>query len=171
MSAVPVCRPSHRDSQSGSALIMSLMLLLVLMLTAVAGVSDSIVQERMANNAKRVNDSFQTAEAGLRYVEQQVRSNALALPASICTGGACEVSATALVADSSGPPGPDWHSVPVAVAESDMQVWYRMVRLGDSALAVNQVVGAPSTLYRISVLSQRGVTRTLLEGVYAFTQI
>lgn len=165
-----VSRSPYPQRQSGSALIICLVLLLLLMLTAVAGVSDSIVQERMAHNVKQVNGSFQTAETGLRYVEQQVRGNPLVLPASPCTE-TCDVPANVLTASSPGAPGPDWNRVPSAVAGDDMQVWYRVVRLGDSGLAVNQTAGAPSTLYRVSVLSQRGSTRTLLEGVYAFTRM
>ena len=160
-----------RQQQSGSALIVSMVLLLLLMLTAVAGISDSIVQERMAHNVKRSNDSFQMAETGLRYVEQQVRTNSLALPTLVCQPSACEVPAAVLAADTSGAPGLDWNSVPAAVAGNDMQVWYRVVRLGDSAIPVNLTTGAVSTLYRVSVLSQRDSTRTLLEGVYAFTRI
>lgn len=160
-----------RQRQSGSALIISMVLLLLLMLTAVAGVSDSIVQERMAHNVKRLNDSFQAAETGLRYVEQQVQSNILALPTTACTPGACDVPGAALSTQHSHTPGPDWSKVPAAVAGGDMQVWYRVVRLGESPLPVNLTTGSTSTLYRVSVLSQRDTTRTLLEGVYAFTRI
>lgn len=171
MPGQPVSRSPQPQQQSGNALLISLVLLLLLMLAAVAGVSDSIVQERMAHNLKQVNDSFQTAETGLRYVEQQVRSNPLILPASSCVADTCDIPATALSASLPGAPGPDWNRVSAAVVGDDMQVWYRVVRLGDSGLAVNQAPGAASTLYRVSVLSQRGSTRTLLEGVYAFTRI
>lgn len=160
-----------RQRQSGSALIISMVLLLLLMLTAVAGVSDSIVQERMAHNVKRLNDSFQAAETGLRYVEQQVQTHTLELPTTACAPGACEVPAAPLDASSASAPGVGWSKVPAAVAGGDMQVWYRVVRLGDSALPVNLTTGSTSTLYRVSVLSQRDSTRTLLEGVYAFTRI
>ena len=163
--------PVLRHQQSRSALIISMVLLLLLMLTAVAGVSDSIVQERMAHNVKRLNDSFQAAETGLRYVEQQVQSNTLELPTITCPPRACEVPVAALDASSAGAPGVGWSTVPAAVRGGDMQVWYRVVQLGDSALPVNQTTGATSTLYRVSVLSQRDATRTLLEGVYAFTRI
>src|SRR5690554_638115 len=149
-----------RQRQSGSALIISMVLLLLLMLTAVAGVSDSIVQERMAHNVKRLNASFQAAETGLRYVEQQVQSNTLELPTTVCAPGACEVPVAALDASGSSAPGGDWSKVPAAVAGGDMQVWYRVVRLGDSTLPVNLTAGAASTLYRVSVLSQRDATRT-----------
>ena len=169
MPAMRVSCAYYRHRQNGSALIISLVLLLLLTLTAVAGVSDSIVQDRMAHNVKRTNEVFQRAETGLRYVEQQVRDNTLVLPVVSCSAAACEVPATALAADRTAAPGPDWSSLPVA--GNDRQLWYRVVRLGDSALAVNQQAGALSTLYRVSVLSQQGATRILLEGIYAFTRI
>lgn len=158
------------QKQTGSALIVSMVLLLLLMLTAVAGISDSIVQERMAHNAKRLNDSFQMAETGLRYVELQVRAKSLELPTMVCQPRACEVPTAVLDTGTSGAPGQDWDRVPATVAGNDIQVWYRVVRLGDSAISLNLTPGAVSTLYRISVLSQRDSTRTLLEGVYAFTR-
>ena len=171
MSAAPVPPSFCPQYQSGSALVISLVLLLLLMLVAVSGVSDSIVQERMAHNAKQINGSFQAAETGMRYVEHQVRSNTLVLPLSRCAAQTCEVPVAVLTSSDPGPPGPEWSRVPTAVVGDDMQVWYRVVRVGDSRLAVNQAPGAASTLYRVSVLSQRRSTRTLLEGVYAFTRI
>ena len=171
MPQLNACAPHHCQQQTGSALILSLVLLLLLTMTAVAGVSDSIVQERMANNVKRANDVFQAAESGLRHVEQQVRNNTLALPTVSCSADACGVPATILNAGRSGAPGADWSALPAAGIENSQQVWYRMVRLGDSGLAVNQQAGAVSTLYRVSVLSQQDTTHTLLEGIYAFTRI
>lgn len=158
--------------QRGSTLIISMVMLLLLTLTAVASISSSIVQERMAHNASRLNERFQAAETGLRYVEQQVRANVLMLPAARCTGADCEVAAVIMAPGSPGvAPGPDWSAVPTALVGSDMQVWYRLVRVGDSMLSVNLAAGSVSTLYRVSVISQQNSTRTLLEGVYAFSQI
>lgn len=163
--------PGLNQRQSGSALIISLVLLLLVTLTAVAGISDSLVQERMAHNVKLRHDSFQAAETGLRYVEQQVRANSLVLPVSDCVLADCEVSAAALAADPVLALNADWVALPAAIAGNHSQVWYRVVRLGDSMLPANLSAGAASTLYRVSVVSHRGSTRTLLEGVYAFTRI
>lgn len=155
--------------QRGSALIISMVLLLLLMLAAVGSLSSSIVQERMAHNISQLHESFQAAETGLRYVEQQVRADGLALPTAECSPGACDVAPAVLT--SSEAPGMDWSEVPAGFAGDDSRIWYRVVRLGDSMLPVNQAAGAASTLYRVSVISQRHTTRTLLEGVYAFTRI
>lgn len=158
--------------QCGSALIISLVLLLLLMLTAVAGISSSIVQERMAHNTSQLNERFQAAESGLRYVEQQVRAHALVLPAHPCVPADCDVQAQILGSTHAGmTPGGDWRAVPAAVVGTDTQVWYRVVRLGDSTLSATLAAGSVSTLYRVSVISQRNTTRTLLEGVYAYSRI
>lgn len=155
----------------GSALIISLILLLVLTLTATAGIGMSTGQERMAHNARLKNDSLQAAESGLRYVEQLVRGNQLMLPQAVCVQSACELPGAALDTDHLSAPAADWSALPAAVTGNDMHAWYRIVRLGDSVMPTNLAAGAPSTLYRISVVSHKGSTRTVLETVYAFTRM
>ena len=142
-----------------------MILMLLLMLTALAAMSDSAIQERMARNTQQLNASFQGAESGLRYVEQQVLAGALALPETPCTVADCTQSVS-----SGHEPGPDWQPVPMYATEGHVQTWYRVVRLGDSAIPATRVA-AHGTLYRVLVLSQEGSSRTLLEGVYAFTRI
>lgn len=163
--------PSNPHSQVGSALIISMVLLLLTTLTALAGISTSTGQERMAHNVKLKNDSFQAAESSMRHVEQQVRSNTVPLPLAVCSQAGCELPAAALDPDHQAAPGGDWVAVPASVAGNGMTAWYRIVRLGDSAIPANVSATAPSTLYRISVVSHRGATRTVLESIYAFTRI
>lgn len=160
-----------RHGQAGSALMISMVFLLLMTVTALAGIRTSTSQERMAFNIKLKNDSFQAAESGMRHVEQQIRKNALALPVVVCSQSACDLPHTALDPDHLSAPGSDWSPVPPSVAGNDMAAWYRIVRLGDSVLPVNLVAEAPSTLYRISVVSHKGSTRTVLESIYAFTRI
>ena len=161
--------PQH--AQAGSALIISMVFLLLMTITALAGIRTSTGQERMAFNVKLKNDSFQAAESGMRHVEEQIRTSALALPVAVCAQAACELPSTALDPDHLSAPGSDWSPVPASVSGNDMLAWYRIVRLGDSALPVNLLAEAPSTLYRISVVSHKGPTRTVLESIYAFTRI
>lgn len=162
---------SIRISQQGSALLISMVLLVLLSLAAIAGVKTSISQERMAANLKLKNDSFQAAEAGMRFVESQVRTLDLILPAQICVGAECDIDAAALDIDQLSSPGEDWTAIPAATAGNAASVWYRVVRLGDSEIPVNLSASAPSTLYRISVVGFKGTTRTVLEGTYAHTRI
>lgn len=158
--------------QRGSALIISLVMLTLLMLTAVGSISSSIVQERMAQNASQLNQRFQAAESGLRYVEQQVRTHMLVLPVVSCVATDCDVSAVVMTpAGTAVAPGAGWVEISQALVGGDTQVWYRVVRLGDTRLSTALAAGSASTLYRISVISQQNSARTLLEGVYAYSRI
>lgn len=62
--------------QTGSALIISLLFLLILTILAVAGIQTTSMQERMSGNMRDRNMAFQASEAALRGGEDHVRSNA-----------------------------------------------------------------------------------------------
>ena len=55
--------------QRGSALIVSLIFMLLLTVIGVGAMQSSILQERMAGNVRDVNSAFQAAEAGVRAAE------------------------------------------------------------------------------------------------------
>lgn len=57
------------ESQSGTALVMALVLLLVLTLLGVSAMSTTVLQERMAANTKDRNTAFQAAESALLAAE------------------------------------------------------------------------------------------------------
>ncbi len=72
---IPAVRPNqHR--QSGSALIVSLVMLLLLSLIGVAGMQSTILQDRMTGNLQDHELAFQAAEAALREAENTLRTNA-----------------------------------------------------------------------------------------------
>src|SRR5690606_41815612 len=79
----------------GAALLVSLVMLLLLTLIALAGVSDSTLQQRMAHNSRQLNKSFQAAESALRHLEQQREAGLLSLPTDPCQP-LCEVPVTVL---------------------------------------------------------------------------
>ncbi len=58
--------------QRGIALIMGLMFLVVLTLLGMAAMRGTILEERMAGNARDRDLAFQAAEAALRAAEQQI---------------------------------------------------------------------------------------------------
>lgn len=81
---------SKRQGQSGAALIVVLMLLIVITLLGLASMRGAIMQERMAANTISRGLAFQAAEAGLRQAEIVVRDAAtVTFPASGCTAGRC----------------------------------------------------------------------------------
>jgi len=63
----------RKHVQNGSALIISLVFLLILTMIGIASIQDSTLQERMAGNERDRNLAFQTAEAALRVGEDHLR--------------------------------------------------------------------------------------------------
>ncbi|WP_051074956.1 PilX N-terminal domain-containing pilus assembly protein [Thioalkalivibrio sp. ALJ16] len=68
-------RSAGSDRQGGSALIVALILLLVITLLAVAGMQNTVLQERMAGNMHDRNIAFQQAERGLRDAQRGLPGN------------------------------------------------------------------------------------------------
>lgn len=65
-------------AQTGSALIVSLVMLLLISLIGVSSMQGTILQERMASNLHSRNLAFQASEHALRVGEGWLTSNALA---------------------------------------------------------------------------------------------
>jgi type IV pilus assembly protein PilX len=80
-----------RHRQSGFSLITILMMMVVLVSLALAGMNSSLVQERMAGNARDRNIALQAAEAALRDAEADIEANLTVTSAfdAACTGGLC----------------------------------------------------------------------------------
>ena len=159
-----------RTRQRGAVLIVSLMLLLLLTMSSVAGIKASTSQERMAANARVKNDSFQAAEAGLRIAEQALAVAPHSVAAT-CAAEQCDLPDSALDIDHPGSPGNGWVSVSPSEATNRMDVWYRVVALGSALAPANTRSQAPGELYRILVVSSHGNTRTVLEAIYVLTII
>ncbi len=159
--------------QRGSALIVSMVFLLLLTLVSVAGIQSSASQERMAANVKLKSDSLQAAESALRIVQQQLALAAndnKPLP-NPCRGASCNTVDAAFDVDSDSTPGAGWVQIPTSLATNNMQVWYRITGLGETLAPASTANARPSyegpgNLYRIVVVSFRGFTRTVLESVY-----
>ncbi|MBW6477301.1 MAG: hypothetical protein K0A95_09535 [Chromatiales bacterium] len=60
--------------QTGAALIVSLILLMVLTLLGVTAMNNTIMEERMAGNMRDLQIAFQSAEVGLRMGEDALRT-------------------------------------------------------------------------------------------------
>ncbi|TWI54331.1 type IV pilus assembly protein PilX [Pseudomonas duriflava] len=71
-----------RQEQQGSALIISLVFLLLLTMIGVTSIQDSTLQERMAGNERDRNLAFQAAEAALRAGEEFLREGSPVFTAS-----------------------------------------------------------------------------------------
>jgi type IV pilus assembly protein PilX len=94
-----------RRTQTGAALVTSLMILLVLTIIGITAMQMTRMQERMAGNARDVNLAFQGAEAAVRNGEQLIRAQ----PGKpdTCSAAGCEFFAPA-VAAVANPETRDW---------------------------------------------------------------
>lgn len=147
-----------RQTQSGMALFVSLIFLLLLTIVGVAAMQNASLQEKMAGNAKLKNESFQYAEAGLREGEAVVRND---LELADCTQAV-------------NSQGPDTTTVTAGTGNCD--VWrasadgsshFYIEMLNTSAAAMGVPAGTSVTLYRVTAVATVGNATTALESIYA----
>ncbi|WP_455201815.1 pilus assembly PilX family protein [Kaarinaea lacus] len=69
----------HMQHQSGSVLIISLIIMLVLTILGVSGMKSAVLEEKMAGNVRDTQLAFQAAEATLREAEQYINTNIVSL--------------------------------------------------------------------------------------------
>jgi type IV pilus assembly protein PilX len=83
---------STHHHQRGTALVTSLLLLLILTVVGVTAMQVTRMQERMAGNTRDLNMAFQGAEAGLRNGEDMIAAEAFAPApsAGVCTTSPCK---------------------------------------------------------------------------------
>lgn len=67
------------SSQSGSVLIISLIVMLVLTILGVSGMKTAVLEEKMAGNMRDSQLAFQAAEATLREAEQFIDNNIVSI--------------------------------------------------------------------------------------------
>ena len=78
---------SLRTKQTGSALIISLLILIVMTLIGITGMGTSSLEEKMAGNDRDAALALQAAEAALRDGEAYYDSDLIQSPASAFNGG------------------------------------------------------------------------------------
>lgn len=71
-----IVRSVRKNQQQGAALIVSLIMLLLLTLIGVAGMQNTLLQERMVGSMRDRQMAQQAAEAALRYAEAQIKDAA-----------------------------------------------------------------------------------------------
>ncbi|MCI0506014.1 MAG: PilX N-terminal domain-containing pilus assembly protein [Gammaproteobacteria bacterium] len=69
----------HFHNQSGSVLIISLIVMLILTILGVSGMKSSVLEEKMAGNMRDGQLAFQAAEATLREAEQYIEGNVVSI--------------------------------------------------------------------------------------------
>lgn len=194
LSSPPTRRPARRAAQ-GFTLIAILVMMVVLAFISLAAVSTSIVQERMAGNARDRNVALQAGEAALRDAERHIETtlNADSGFSDACTNGLCVPPSMTLPASSVS--APKWTSIdwatqsraygsatgavslkgPDSVALSSQPRYFIEMlpslppEVGESAcLGCTSVTTTRARAYRITVqaFGVRDSTTVMLQSVY-----
>ncbi|AZE87506.1 pilus assembly PilX family protein [Pseudomonas orientalis] len=147
--------------QAGMVLLVSLVFLLLLSLVGLSSMQGAISQQKVASSLWQRNQSFQTAESGLRLGELAVRRVGLALP--LChsiISCAPPTDAFSVVG-----PGPNPVSAVNWVAFKDGV--YGVQSLGVGKGQAHLPPHAPAALFRVTAVGLGGQSRAVLETVYA----
>jgi type IV pilus assembly protein PilX len=147
--------------QNGMVLLISLVFLLVLSLIGLASMQAAVSQQKIAGSVWHRNQSFQSAESGLRLGELIV-----------LRAGAALVECRSI---SRCAPPQEAFSVAGAGANAVSAVhWtalkgglYGIQSLGQGAGLVGLPPQTPAALYRVTAVGLSGQSRTVLETVYA----
>ncbi|HEX7060841.1 MAG TPA: PilX N-terminal domain-containing pilus assembly protein [Woeseiaceae bacterium] len=139
----------ERARESGAALIVALIFLLLMTLLSTASMRTSTMQERMAGNQRDWNIGFQSAEAALREGEDYLL-NEDDLPEFNDTGGFYQINSSA---------APAWASAPLAEGAGVLDV------------AIEDLPTAHYYVEKLSSIRPAGVsteTGTPVEEIYYF---
>ena len=152
-------------AQRGMVLVVALIFLLLVTLIGVSSMQNATMQEKMAGSVTLKNLSFQVAEANLRLGENAVAASTYKLTQ-------CNSTANCL-------PPPDSTSTALAagvgtnnvlwIAAPNSGGFYGVQNIGTTSDVVNAPANCSlsATLYRVTAVGISGISRTVLESVYA----
>ncbi len=147
------------NSQSGMALLVSLVFMLLLSLVGLASIVSATQQAKMAGSAQHANHSFQAAESALRSGESWLQAEWRTMVGCASPAG-CSPPVTVLAGPAIEPEsGVRWIRIPDGL--------FGVQSLGPSTGSAHLPVTAISHLYRVTGIGFRGQSRTVLESIYA----
>ncbi|KRP62472.1 PilX N-terminal domain-containing pilus assembly protein [Pseudomonas trivialis] len=149
----------HR--QTGMALLISLVFLLLLSLAGLSSMQGAVSQQKSAGSAWHRNQSLQRAESGLRLGESSLRRAAAAWP--LCLS----VTACSPPGESASVVEPGAHPVSAVKWLAMPDGFYGIQSLGPTVGLPHLPLQAPAALYRITSVGVSGQVRTVLEAMYA----
>ena len=142
-------------------LLISLVLLLLLTVLGLSSMQGATSQEQLAGSLRHRNQSFQTAESGLRLGESAVQAHGFGLPP-------CQSQVTC------APPNEAYAISQPGVDPISAITWvgiqggvYGIQNLGPAVGLAQLPPDTPATLYRVTAVGISGQLRTVLESVYA----
>lgn len=147
--------------QSGMVLLISLVFLLLLSLIGLSSMQGAVTQQKVAGSLWHRNQSFQSAESGLRLGEAVVQRAFAGLPA-------CQSSVTC------APPEESFSVTNAGVNPVSAVTWvalkgglYGVQSLGMAIGLANLPPQTSAALYRVTSVGLSGQSRTVLESVFA----
>nr|WP_262386232.1 PilX N-terminal domain-containing pilus assembly protein [Pseudomonas sp. WS 5021] len=142
-------------------MLISLVLLLLLTVLGLSSMQGATSQEQLAGSLRHRNQSFQTAESGLRLGESAVQAHGFGLPP-------CQSQVTC------APPNEAYAISQPGVDPISAITWvgiqggvYGIQNLGPAVGLAHLPPDTPATLYRVTAVGISGQLRTVLESVYA----
>ncbi|HEX8545248.1 MAG TPA: PilX N-terminal domain-containing pilus assembly protein [Pseudomonas sp.] len=148
-------------------LLVSLVFLLLLTLLGISSMQNATLQEKMAGSVTLRNQSFQAAEAALRVGESTIQGAGFVL-AKCTTLTTCappaESTLVTLAEGVNNTSGVRWYAVTGGG-------FYGIQNLGTTTTPINRPPTCSSsstvTLYRVTAVGNQGISKTVLESIYA----
>jgi len=150
-----------RVRQAGMVLLISLVFLLVLSQVGLSSIQAAVSQQKVASSLWHGNQSFQTAESGLRLGESAVQRSGLGMP--VCHSiirCAPPAEAFSLTAAGTNPASAvTWLAL--------KNGFYGIQSLGEGEGLAHLPPRSQASLFRVTSVGLAGQSRTVLEMVYA----
>ena len=150
-----------RVRQAGVVLLISLVFLLVLSQVGLSSIQAAVSQQKVASSLWHGNQSFQTAESGLRLGESAVQRSGLGMP--VCHSiirCAPPAEAFSLTAAGTNPASAvTWLAL--------KNGFYGIQSLGEGEGLAHLPPRSQASLFRVTSVGLAGQSRTVLETVYA----
>ena len=147
--------------QAGMVLLISLVFLLLLSLIGLSSMQGAVSQQKMASGAWHRNQSFQSAESGLRVGESIVQRAGSVLP--VCRS-----------INTCAPPSESGSIVGAGVDPVSAVSWaamkgglYGIQSIGPGVGLAHLPPETPAALFRVTAVGFSGQSRTVLESVFA----
>lgn len=147
--------------QTGMVLLISLVFLLVLSLIGLASMQGAVSQQKLTGSVWHRNQSFQSAESGLRLGESLIRRAGATLP--VCRS----ITTCAPPVESSQVVEAGTHPVSAVTWVALKGGLYGVQSLGMGMGLAGLPAETPAALYRVTAVGRNGQVRTVLEAVYA----
>lgn len=147
--------------QAGMVLLISLVFLLLLSLLGLSSMQGAVSQQKMAGSAWHSNQSFQSAESGLRVGESIVQSAGDALPVchSIITCAPPSESVSVVGAGTNPLSGVSWVAMKGGL--------YGVQSIGAGVGLAHLPPQTPAAVFRVTAVGVSGQSRSVLESVFA----